>query len=113
MHSRSWFLKIAVFFIPGALFLIYIRSVFPAVNGELQLLWNEPKITRLVFILIVCFIAGGMIDFLRTTVTSLVQWIESFGKQSASFFEKLRISDGLTGRIYNYQYLAFNLSLSI
>ena len=113
MHSRSWLLKIAVFFIPGVLFLIYIRSVFPAVKGELQLLWDEPKITRLVFILIVCFIAGGLIDFLRATVTSLVQWIERFGKQSGSFFEKLRISDGLTARTYNYQYLAFNISLSI
>lgn len=113
MHSRSWLLKIAVFFIPGALLLIYIRSVFPAVKGELQLLWDEPKIARLIFLLIVCFIAGGLIDFLRATVTSLVQWIGSFRKQSTISSEKLRIFDSLTNRTYNYQYLAFNISLSI
>ena len=58
MHSRSWLLKIAVFFIPGVLLLIYIRSVFPAVNEELRLLWDEPKSSRLVFILIVVLSPG-------------------------------------------------------
>ena len=113
MHSRSGLLKIAVFFIPGLLFLIPIRPVFPPVERELKLLWDDPKITRLVVVLIVCFIAGALIDFLRATLTSFIQWIQSFGKRSASFLEKLRISDSLTSRTHNYRYLAFNSSLSI
>lgn len=114
MHSRSWLLKIAVFLIPGSLFLVYFCVNFPVVKEKVvHLLWEEPEITHWVLVGLVCLIAGSLIDFLRATLTSLVQWIERFGKKSAGFFETLRVSDGLTGRTYTYQYLAFNISLSI
>ena len=114
MYPWSWLLKLAVFFIPGVLFLIYICVNFPVVKEKVaHLLWEEPKITNWVLVGVVCFIAGGLIDFLRATVTSLVQWIGSFRKQSASSSEKLQIFDSLTNRTYGYQYLSFNISISI
>ena len=107
-------LKIAVFLIPGSLFLIYLCVIFPVLKEKVVfLLWEQPKITHWVLVGLVCLIAGSLIDFLRATLTSLVQWIGRFGKHSAGFFETLRVSDGLTGRTYTYQYLAFNISLSI
>ena len=114
MYPQSWLLKLAVFFIPGVLFLVCICINFPVVKEKVaHLLWEEPKVTSLVLVGVVCFIAGGLIDFLRATVTSLVQWIGSFRKQSTSSSEKLRIFDSLTSRTYGYQYLSFNISLSI
>ncbi len=114
MYPRSWLLKLAVFFIPGVLFLIYICFNFSVVKEKVaHLLWEEPKITNWVLVGVVCFIAGGVIDFLRATVISLIQWIGSFRKQSISSSEKLRIFDSLTNRTYGYQYLGFNISLSI
>ena len=114
MYPQSWLLKLAVFFIPGVLFLICICINFPVVKEKVaHFLWEEPKITNLVLVGVACFIAGGLIDFLRATVTFLVQWIGSSIKQSTSSSEKLRIFDSLTSRTYGYQYLSFNISLSI
>ena len=112
MQSRSWLLKIAVFFIPGLIFLIYVCSVFSAVKGIVPPLWEEPEISGLVFIVVVCFIVGGLIDFLRAMVISLFQWIGSFIKRNDSS-SKLRIFDSLTSHPYRYRHLSFNISVSI
>lgn len=112
MQSRLWLLKIAVFFIPGLLFLIYICFVFSAVKGIVSPLWKEPEISRLVFIVVICFIVGCLIDFLRAMVTALLQWIGSFIKRSDNS-SKLRIFDSLTSHTYRYRHLGFNISLSI
>ena len=106
-------LTLAGLFIPGALFLLSIYGIFPEVKGVVLHVWNGYKITGLILMGGVCFIAAGLIDFLWATLTSLVQWIQSFGKRSASFFEKLKIFDSLTVRTYKYRYSIFNFSLSI
>ena len=113
MYPWSWLLKTVIFFIPGALFLLSIYGIFPEVKGVVLHVWNGYKITGLILMGGVCFIAAGLIDFLWATLTSLVQWIQSFGKRSASFFEKLKIFDSLTVRTYKYRYPIFNFSLSI
>ena len=101
MDSRPWLLNIAVFFIPGLIFLTYICIVFPAVKDIVQPFWEEPKITGLVLIVVCCFIAGGLVDFLRGMVTSFVS------------SERLKILSSLTNRTQGYQYLNLSLNISI
>ena len=113
MYAWSWLLKAAIFFIPGVLFIVSIYGIFPAVKGVILYVWNGYKITGLILMGGTCFIAAGLIDLLRITITSLVQWIQSSGKRSANFFEKLKIFDSLTVRTYKYRYPIFNVSLSI
>ena len=87
MYPWSWLLKTVIFFIPGALFLLSIYSIFPEVKGVVLHVWNGYKITGLILMGGVCFIAAGLIDFLWATLTSLVQWIRSFRKQGTSRYK--------------------------
>ena len=113
MDSRPWLLNIAVFFIPGLIFLTYICIVFPAVKDIVQPFWEEPKITGLILIVVCCFIAGGLVDFLGGMVTSFVQWLKGFRKQSDRSSERLKILRSLTNRTQGYRYLNLSLNISI
>lgn len=107
-------MKFAVRFIPGVLFLIYLCVHFPAVKEKVaHLLWEELKITHLLLAGGVCFLAGAVIDVLRTTLISLVQRIGSLRKQSNRSSEKIHILDSLTNPTDRYLSLCFNISLTI
>lgn len=114
MHYRSTLLNIAVFFLPGLLLLIYLCSVFTEIREKVLLFWDTPRISGVVLIGLVCFIAGGFIEFLRLIVAALIQWIIGLlKKRSDNSAEKLKVFRSLTDRTSAYQRLICNISISI
>ena len=121
MHYRSTLLNIAVFFLPGLLLLIYLCSVFTEIREKVLIFWDTPKISGVVLIALICFIAGGFIEFLRLIVAALIQgiigriqWIIGLiKKRSDNSAEKLKVFRSLTNRTSAYQRLICNISISI
>ena len=114
MHHRSTLLKIAVFFLPGLLLLIYLCSVFTEIKEKVLIFWDTPKISGVVLIALICFIAGGLIEFLRLIVAALIQLIIGLiKKRSDNSAEKLKVFRSLTNRTSAYQRLICNISISI
>ena len=114
MHYRSTLLNIAVFSLPGLLLLIYLCSVFTEIREKVLIFWDTPKISGVVLIVLICFIAGGLIEFLRLIVAALIQWIIGLiKKRSDNSAEKLKVFRSLRNRTSAYKRLICNTSISI